>query len=198
MDYSRRAPTIMVSSSIYGSENLLDQIYVSLKQIGYTVWMSRKGTIPVHSHINAFENCLRAVENCDIFLGIITPFYGSGRVEKEPSITHREMLKAIELKKLRYFLAHDHVIFARQILRQYRFHKDKKPVAEFSFRPTNVMDDIGVVEMYEAATREDIPDITQRTGNWVQPYSSNADALDFIAAQMSDLKAIKKILEGQV
>ena len=198
MATSRRAPIIMVSSSVYGSETLLDQIYVSLKQIGYTVWMSHKGTVPVRSDHQAFEDCLRAVENCDIFLGIIAPFYGSGRIGTEPSITHQEMLRAIELKKTRYFLAHEHVIFARQILRQYRFGADKQPLAEFCFKPTKVMDDIGVVEMYEAATREDIPDIAQRTGNWVQSYFSNADALSFIEAQLGDLKAIKKLLEEQV
>ena len=187
----------MVSSSVYGSETLLDQIYASLEQIGFTVWMSRKGTVPVHSQLNAFGNCLRAVENCDIFLGIITPFYGSGRAQGENSITHQEMLRAIELKKPRYFLAHDHVIFARQILRQYRFGADKQPRVEFQFKSTRVMDDIGVVEMYEAATREDISDIAQRIGNWVQPYFSNADALNFIAAQMGDLKAIKQMLEEQ-
>ena len=187
----------MVSSSVYGSEALLNQIYAALKQMGYSVWMSHKGTMPVDSQFGAFENCLRAVESCDIFLGIITPFYGSGQVPGEISITHQEMLRAIELQKPRYFLAHDHVVFARQILRQYRMGTDKQPRAEFQFKPTKVMDHIGVVEMYEAAIREDVPDLDRRTGNWVQSYHRDADALEFIEAQLGDLKAINKLLKEQ-
>ena len=64
--------TVMVSSAVYGIEPLLDQVFATLKGFGYQVWMSHKGTIPVHPKKTAFQSCLEAVERCDIFLGIIT------------------------------------------------------------------------------------------------------------------------------
>ncbi|WP_252738947.1 DUF4062 domain-containing protein [Colwellia sp. D2M02] len=48
--------------------------------------MSHKGTIPVFSNNSAFKNCLEAVNKCDLFLGIITPEYGTGIAQDELSI----------------------------------------------------------------------------------------------------------------
>src|ERR1051325_434003 len=87
---------IMVSSTVYGIEELLDRIYTLLTTFGYEVWMSHKGTVPVFSNRSAFENCLVATEKCDLFLGLITPYYGSGKEEGGLSITHRELQRAIE------------------------------------------------------------------------------------------------------
>jgi hypothetical protein len=114
-----RKLTILVSSTVYGIEELLDRTYTLLTSFGYEVWMSYKGTVPVKSNQTAFENCLQAVERCDLFLGIITTDYGSGQDQEDPkhqSITHQEILKAIELKKPRWILAHDHVVYARALL----------------------------------------------------------------------------------
>ena len=94
-----------------------DQVFALLTGFGYEVWMSHKGTVPILPHQTALESCLAAVEACDLFLSIITPRYGSGIVDDQPSITHRELLKAIELNKPRWILAHDHVVFARSLLR---------------------------------------------------------------------------------
>ena len=100
MSNTKKKLTILVSSTVYGIEELLDRIYTLLTTYGYEVWMSDKGTIRVFSNRTAFQNCLAAVEKCDLFLGIITPNYGSGQdpaKPSEPSITHQEMRKAIEL-----------------------------------------------------------------------------------------------------
>ncbi|GAO94322.1 hypothetical protein PSA5_16415 [Pseudomonas syringae pv. actinidiae] len=40
---------IMVSSTVYGVEELLDRVYTLLTSFGYEVLMSHKGTIPVSS-----------------------------------------------------------------------------------------------------------------------------------------------------
>jgi len=68
--------TVMVSSTVYGIEELLDRIYTLLTMFGYEVWISHKGTVPVFSNRSAFENCIAAVDNCDLYLGLITPHYG--------------------------------------------------------------------------------------------------------------------------
>ena len=69
-------PIVMVSSSVYGQEELLDRIYVLLTSLGYEVWMSHRGSVPTNSNETTLESCLKAVENCDSFLGVITTDYG--------------------------------------------------------------------------------------------------------------------------
>ena len=46
MTKPNRKLTIMVSSTVYGIEELLDRVYTLLTAYGYEVWMSHKGTIP--------------------------------------------------------------------------------------------------------------------------------------------------------
>ena len=60
-------PIIMVSSTVYGIEELLERVYSLLTAFGYDVWMSHKGTMPIMSSKTAFQNCLDAVEKCDLF-----------------------------------------------------------------------------------------------------------------------------------
>ena len=88
--------TVMVSSSVYGQEELLDRIYGILSNFGFEVWMSHKGTVPTNSNENTLESCVRAVQNCDFFLGIISPHYGSS-INNGLSITHLEFQEAIRL-----------------------------------------------------------------------------------------------------
>ena len=45
---------LMVSSTVYGIEELLDRIYTLLIP-QYEVWMSHKGTMPVFSKRSAFD-----------------------------------------------------------------------------------------------------------------------------------------------
>lgn len=116
-----RRLTVFVSSSVRGNEDTLNMIYTLLTALGYEVWMSYKGTVPIFSDRSNFENCLAAIENCDLFLGLITPNYGSGKDGREPSITHKELRKAIQLKKPRWVLAHDYVIFARSFYKNLRY-----------------------------------------------------------------------------
>lgn len=82
---------IMVSSTVYGEEELLDRIYTLLTGFGYEVWMSHKGTIPVSSQQTAFESCLAAVEQCDLFLGIITARFTNAAdvlLASDPAMRH--------------------------------------------------------------------------------------------------------------
>ncbi len=65
---TKKKPVIMVSSTVYGIEELLNRIYTLLTGFHYEVWMSHKGTMPVLSKRTSFENCIKAVERCDLFL----------------------------------------------------------------------------------------------------------------------------------
>jgi len=183
---------LMVSSTVYGLQGLLDQVFAMLEGYGYEVWMSHKGTIPTDPRRTAFSNCLEAVNQCDAFLGIITGSYGSGVGPNQKSITHREMVRAVRQRKLRWFLVHHDVVVARQLLRQFRFDEngDEKPL---KFKKTAVLDDIRVLEMYEAAIQQGKP-LARRAGNWVQEYFAVSDALKFIEAQFREPDRIRRLL----
>lgn len=185
--------TVMVSSTVYGVEELLDRVYSLLTAFGYEVWMSHKGTVPVSSNETAFENCLKAVEKCDLFLGIITPQYGSGVDATGLSITHKEMKKAIELNKPRWFLAHDQVVFARRLLMDLGY-KTQEQRSELTLRKGAAsISNIKVIDLYEDATMEKLP-LDDRQGNWVQKFDRDDDANLFVVAQFSRYQDVEQRL----
>jgi len=173
---------VLVSSTVYHYDELLDRIYGLLTQFGYEVWMSHKGTLPVFSDRSNLENCLAATEKCDLFLGIITPQYGTGIVEDGLSITHHELKRAIDLKKPRWILAHDHVFFAHTLLNSLGFEgkdgRKRLPRLEKQFL------DLRTIDMFEDATISHL-DYKDRQGNWVQKFNSVPDAMLFATAQFS-------------
>lgn len=175
--------TVLVSSSVYGKEPMLEQIFAALEGFGYKVWMSHKGTVPVIPGRSAFDTCLAAVEGCDLFFGLITQNYGSGSPgDGEDAITHRELARAITLGKPRFLLAHDNVVLARRLLMDlgYKNADDRRALA--LRKGAAIIDDLRLIDMYEAATRQDVP-LTERTDNWVQPYKTPADALLYVQEQ---------------
>lgn len=189
MQRKRDKMKIMVSSTVYGIEELLERVYTLLTQFGYEVWMSHKGTVPVFSNRTTFENCLQAVDECDLFLGIITPSYGSGQDidDKEGlSITHKEILRAIELKKPRWLLAHDYVVFTRTLLNNLGF-RGKSGRGQLQLRKNPIFTDLRVLDLYEEATIDkEAPNkvpLAERTGNWVQKFHLNNDGSTFVIAQ---------------
>ena len=188
---------VLVSSSVYGIEELLDILYVLLTNYNYEVWMSHKGTMPVFSSGSAFENCLAAVEKCDMFLGLITPHYGSGVSEADNlSITHLELRKAIERNIPRWLLVHDHVVFARKFLEHLRTANGRK----FKNRPTmkknSLINDLRVIDMYEEAilSHTGLP-VEERKGNWVQKYVNPKDAKLFATAQFFRYKEVESFVQ---
>lgn len=187
--------SVMVSSTVYQIEDLLDQIYALLTRFGYDVWMSHRGTVKVMSDEHAFESSLKAVEACDLFLGLITPQYGSGVLEGEIAITHQEIIRAIELNKPRWFLAHEYVVFARLLLRGLG-HKTAAERGRLPFAAAGSLDDLRVIDMYEAATLNDVA-FKERKGNWVQKFYSTDDALLFASAQFHRYQEIEQFLANQ-
>lgn len=195
---------LMVASSVYGFETDLDQICGVLQAYGYTVLNSRIGTISTHPNKSNLENCLDAVRQCDVFLGIVRPFYGSGIVG-ERSITHQEMRLSIELNKPRWFLVHGNVTFARVLLKQFREFNLPKPwvpdrllkllgCTRFHFQRTAVMDDLRVIDMYEDVIRADQA-IAKRTGNWAQEFYTLTQALPYLQTVFSDIGRVRQIAQ---
>lgn len=191
----KKKPTLFVSSTIYGSEELLNQLYSVLKSFGYEVWMSHKGSFFVPSDKPTFGNCLRAVKECDLFLGIITPSYGSGKEAGKLSITHQEMQLAIKLDKPRWLLAHADVVFARRLLIDLEYDTpDKRKTLQLK-KGAKSITDLRVIDMYEEAIRHDEPELEKRTGNWVQEFNFTKDVLEFAESQFSDIERILPLIK---
>ena len=179
----------MVSSTVYGSESDLDQIEGILKGYGYDVVMSKNGTVYIPTGMSNEEACLKAVEDCDLFLGIIFPRYGSG-------ITHKEILKAIELDKPRWFVAHHYVKFSREILKQFMYNDDGSKNEDFQFKKTGVLDKTKVIDLYNDAIQNDIP-IEERKSNWAQAFFKTSDMFPFLETQFKNIrKREEEILSG--
>ena len=158
----------MVSSTVYDRESDLDVIYATLKGFGYDVVMSKEGSVYVPAGFTPEQACLKAVEDCDLFFGIVFPSYGSG-------ITHKEFKMAETLKKPRWFISHNYVTFARKLLQPYRFI-GKAPNPDFKFVKTSVLDSDKVIDMYE--------DIKS---NWAQGFFKLTDVMLFIDTQFKDI-----------
>ena len=78
MNKERNHIKVFVSSTVYDFESQLDMVYSTLDGYGYDVMMSHKGTIPLDSKLSNLENCLKGVEDCDVFLGFVRPLTGTG------------------------------------------------------------------------------------------------------------------------
>lgn len=180
---SSRKPVIMVSSTVYGIEELLEQIFGILNGAGFTVWMSHKGTTPVDPAKSNFENCLAAVQNCDLFLGILTTRYGTGKDDESGglSITHQEVRKALKREIPRWFLAHHDLIFARNLLRDLGY-KTADQRAKLKLTGGKLIDDLRVIDVYEEVIQAE-KKLRDRRGNWAQPFATPPDANIFVVAQ---------------
>lgn len=202
---------LMVSSTVYGIEDMLEAIYSFLNSAGYEVWMSHMGTVTVYPTKTALDSCIDAANECDLFLSIITPQYGSGVLPGEISITHQELLEAIKSEKPRWVLAHDHVVFARSLFEKlgarnaksrdelltkmgFESEDDRKKLVK---RRKEVIDDFRVLDMYDDAARNDISiyKYKDRKGNWVQKFRKPDDALLFATAQFGRYAQINQFLE---
>jgi hypothetical protein len=183
---------LMVASTVYHFEDHLRQICGVLTGFGYEVWNSHIGTIRVHPMRSNEENCIAAARECDAFLGIIRPFYGSGIIGPR-SITHGECLEAIRRKKPRWFLVHRDVTFARHLLKPYLYNADGSRAA-FEFKKTSVMDDVRAIELYDDSIQSAVPP-ADRKGHWAQEFYRVEEAFDYINFQFKDAERVRGICE---
>jgi hypothetical protein len=184
---------IFVASTVYNFEDNLRQACGVLASLGYEVWNSHLGTVPVNPALSNRDNCLAAVDACDLFLGIIRPFYGSGVVGVR-SITHDECLQAIQRSKPRWLMVHRDVAFARQLLKPYMVGENGEPNPSFVFQKTSVMDDRRVIDLYNDALQTGVP-VEERRGHWVHEFYRQPELLDYVNSQFTDLARIRAICQ---
>ena len=194
---------VFVSSTVYDFESQLDAVYSTLDGYGYDVMMSHKGTIPLDSKLSNLENCLKGVENCDVFLGFVRPLVGSGILKPgEKSITAHEFDIAFRVNMPRFILADYRVVFARQFT-----NIMKIPIADIPYSVTKTRGDGSIIErpnrvvhpecieLYNAAIQNNtLP--ASRKGNWVQEYKNIQDVMMHVEAQFKDVERIKQLIEN--
>lgn len=192
---------VFVSSTVYDFENTLDDIYTLLDTYGYDVLMSHKGTIPVDSHKSNLENCLEAVRESDVFIGIIRPLRGSGVLERGgKSITEYEFDEAFKLDIPRFILVDRDVVFARNFLRwmdmpytQIQYEKTKHKDGKDVLMKNEVVHPASL-DMYNMAIKNNEPP-KLRVGNWVQPYHNFDDIRMHLESQFQYVSWIRKMME---
>lgn len=176
---NKKKLTIMVSSTVYDSEDVLDQIAAILRSFGYDVVMSKEGSVYVPANSTPEQACIEAVGNCDLFLGIIFPRYGSG-------ITHKEFLEANRLDKPRWFIAHEKIEFIRNLLKPKMYSKKGKR-KKFEIPKTTVLDSIKVIDMYN--------DVRTK---WIHSFKDPSELMLFLQTQFGDMtQRIKEINENK-
>lgn len=179
---------LMVASTVYQNRDLLLQICAMLNNYGYHVINSEYGTLhPPLGHNNP-QACIAAVDECDIFFGMINPFYSTG-------ITHQEFQRAILTNKPRRFIAHSFVTFSRKLLEQFMYADAAKTQrTAFAIQPTAVMDNLRVIDMYNEAIQIDLP-YGERKYHWVQEYFRHDEAFRHVEALFSDITRVQNELE---
>jgi hypothetical protein len=191
---------VFVATTVYNFESDLNRIYELLDNLGYDVYMSHKGSIPLNSRLSNLINCTNGVEDCDVFLGFIRPSYGTGVLKKgDKSITHYEFETAYKLDIPRFVLADYRVPFTRDLFRNNKVIKNNtNEVLKFediSFKDNKVMD-TRCVEMYNEAIKDKEKPASKRTGNWVQSYVDIKDIVLHLESQFKYPERIKKLINN--
>lgn len=178
---------IMVGSSVYGFEDQLPQIVAQLNTLGYDVLNSHYGSIKTNPNLSNLDNCLKAISECDLFLGIIRPYCGTGNIG-EKNITFEEIKEAIRLKKPYWFLVHRDVVYTRLLLKKMKL----KSGDEVIFTDNRLFDKLSI-EMYEYVIKNHIP-VTLRNGNWAQEFYRLDEMMVYINAQFTDKDFINEVM----
>jgi hypothetical protein len=183
----KRKINIMVASTVYQNRDLLLQICGILNTYGYHVINSEYGTLHPPLGMNNTDACIAAVDECDIFFGIINPMYSTG-------ITHLEFQRAIAIDKPRRFIAHSFVTFSRKLLAQYMYSDAAKTQRNnFEIQPTSVMDSVKVIDMYNDAVQINLA-YEERKFHWVQEFFRPDEALRYIETLFRDIKRVEREL----
>jgi len=184
---------IMIASTVYGFEDQISAIVAQLTSMGYEALNSHAGTIKINPELSNLENCLNAVDECDLFLGVIRPYYGSGIIG-DKNITFEEIKRAIELKKPYWFLVHRDVVFARQLFKKMKAKDNSKKLFDVIDIKPDAFFDYRCIEVYEHVIKQGTP-IELRNGNWAQEFYRLDEVLTYINTQFSDKEFIKTIIK---
>lgn len=184
---------VFVSSTVYNFEDVLENVYALLDGYGYDVYLSKKGTIPLDSKLSNVANCEIGVEDCNVFVGFIRPYYGSGILEDGVSITEKEFDVAFERNVPRFILSDQRVSFTRRLLEWLQMEPTDIPNVRGGKQ--NKVIDGRCVALYNRAISNDVRPVSSRIGNWVQDYYDWDDIRIHLEAQFKDVERVRKLID---
>jgi hypothetical protein len=188
MAKAKKKIKIMVGSTVYGFEDQISQIVAQLQLLDYEVLNSHNGSIKVNPKLSNLENCIAAVKECDLFLGIIRPYYGTGNIG-EKNITFEEIKEAIKLKKPYWFLVHRDVVFARLLFSNIEVKKG----CDITVKPNKFFDK-RTIDIYEYVIKNHEP-VMLRNGNWAQEFYRLDEMMTYITTQFQDMDFITQVMK---
>ena len=179
---------VMISSSVNGFEGMLSLFEKRVEGYGYDVILSMSGKIKVNPHLGNFENCLKAVEECDVFLGIIRTDCGTGR-EGDSSITFDEFKRARELGKPCWFIMKVRNREEKQLPRVLDLFNSK------DFRTFDPL----CLEMEDFVNHKGIPK-SEVKNNWMQycNFDKPEEIFDFIDRNIGNIQFVDDIVRGLI
>lgn len=80
-----------------------------------------------------------------------------------------------------------------QLLKQYMFDNDGDANRDFSYRRTDIMDDIRVINLYNEAIMNDSAP-ADRVGHWVDEFYRIGDVLRCLETQFSNVDRVREIV----
>lgn len=204
----KKAQKLMLASTVYGFEDQLSKIITDLEQQNFKILNSYYGSIKVNPRLSNLKNCLQSVEDTDLFLGIVRPYYGTGNIRDkdavdidDKNITFEEIRRAIELEKQRWFYVHRDVDFCSKILEHIEVNvtfeeKQSGKIKNKNKLKLNKDIDARTIDLYNFVIKDHETNVALRNGNWAQEFLVMAEALRYIQTQFRDLGFIELLLNG--
>lgn len=214
---------VMISSSVNGYEAMLRLIEKRIEGHGYDIIMSMNGKIKVNPHLGNYANCLKAVEDCDVFFGIIRTDCGTGR-DGESSITFEEFKYARKLGKPCWFIIDSKVKIYKSLLRTLILNEHptatdedlREFIAAYYDRKVRNREELPrVLELYKSKSLHDfdplcfeMEDFVNHKGipksevknNWMQycDFEKPEESFDFIDSNLGDTKFVDEVIKGVI
>ena len=204
----------MISSTVRNFGDQIDQIDTLFQSLGYETIVSKNGSVFADPRYGNFPDCLYAVNECDIFFGIVRPDCGSGQIGNY-CITFEEFKKARELDKPSWFVVDYRVLYAKELFRilQYKNPNEGKGklyaklcsliTHSSNKRDTRVLDlfeprdlkefDPLCLDMLDYVDKKDI-DYWSRKNHWRQEYHRLTDITDYIRKQLGNQQKVLDVL----
>lgn len=212
----------MISSTVHYFEDQIDQIDTFFKSLGYETIVSKCGSVFADPRYGNFPDCLLAVEECDVFFGIIRPNCGSGQVG-EYCVTFEEFKKARELNKPSWYVVDYRVTYAKELLHlltlkpdisinigsvkvkellHMLFIKHKKSIDSGYYKVLDLFEskykkefDPLCLAMLDYVDKKDIKDYWARRNHWRHEFHQLTDITSYINNQFGNYQRIEDVLK---
>ena len=207
----------MISSTVIGFEDTIDQMAGVLHGFGYYVLNNHVGTIVERPGQTVAEACQEAVEEADYLVGIVQGRYGSAQLgtsglgDADISVTHLEQRRAAALSTPRTFFVDRRLDAARGALRPVldrlrtpHLGTDGRPIWDLPlasgqtnpFATSSTLTDLRVLAMLEEAERGSGGAWPGRTNNWCQRYDRPSQILTSFPPLFQDPSRLRADLDA--